>query len=179
MRLLSVWQPTFDSPYTSKVQVFKSSCSLLWYLFAHQSHDPVLNLVSTEKIKIVCLHSGFLGPAGFSGTFKDQCFDRGPWALPLLPGESGGTWSHSSGLRLDTCLESCSTGRGACAGILLTTSSSLGSPLLCISGENRQSSWNWGELGFNEILKSPFWPLCLLQLLASSWYFFNKFVKID
>lgn len=96
----------------------------------------------------------------------------------LLPGWSGRAWSNSSGLRLGTCLESCSTGRGSCVGTLLTTSSSLESPLLCISGENRQSSWSWGELCFNEIPKFPFWPLCLSQLLTSSQYFLNKFVKL-
>lgn len=74
-----VWQPAFGSPFASSVQV-TSSCSLLCCLFAHQSHDPVLNLVSTEEIKIICWCCGFLGPAGFSGTCRDKCFDQGPAA---------------------------------------------------------------------------------------------------
>ena len=60
---VSVCQLTFGSPYASEAQIFKSSCSLFWYLFAHQSDNPVHNLASAEKEQSP-KHLGFLGPSG-------------------------------------------------------------------------------------------------------------------
>lgn len=145
-------------------------CSDVCLPISHTFQSITLPVQRRKKCSPSTLVSS--GSGGFPGTSKDQCFYQGPWAPPHCLGGSGRTRSNSSGFRLATCLQSCSTGRGACACTLLTTSSSWGLPLLCISEESRQSSWSWGvQVSFNEIHNVIYWPLCLLQIVASSPYF--------
>lgn len=103
---MSVLLLTFCNPYVSK-EIFKSSCSLFWYLFAHQSCDPVRNLVSREE-KYSTKSLGFLEPSFVFRYLQRAVLLRRPPSF-TLPGGSGRAEESSSGLRLASCLQSCSS----------------------------------------------------------------------
>lgn len=88
---VSVHQLTFGSAYPSKVQIFKSSCRLFWYLFAHQSHGPVHSFASAEKEKVVS--EAFMVPwaqLGFQVPSKTSAFTKAPGPCHCCLGGLGG-----------------------------------------------------------------------------------------